>query len=110
MGFLIFRQCIQGTFELRFCRSGKVKFLTFHKSLMETLMVDSSPITSHPTVMVAALEHLFQRATTRRLPDKGPAQTWKAIRAENEIQKSFTEQRQGENPDQFSKTTKTCLI
>lgn len=51
-------------------------FLTCHKSLMETLVLDSRPNTSHLAVIVAAFEHRFQRATTKRCPLKGPAQTW----------------------------------
>lgn len=49
--------------------------LTFHKSLTETMVEDSSPSAAQLTVIVAIFEHRFHRATTRRLPDNGPAQT-----------------------------------
>lgn len=55
----------------------QVQFRTFHRSLTETLVLDSSPSTFHPAVMVAGLEHRFQSATTIRCPDKGPAHTWR---------------------------------
>lgn len=52
----------------------RVSQLTFHKSLMETLIEDSSPSTSHLTVIVEAFEPLFHRTTAKRWPESGPAQ------------------------------------
>lgn len=53
----------------------RASVLTFHKSLTETLVDDSSPSAPHAAVMVAAFEHRFQRTTAIRCPVKGPAQT-----------------------------------
>lgn len=42
---------------------------------MDTLIFVSRPSTSHLAVIVAALEHRFHNATTRRCLDNGPAHT-----------------------------------
>lgn len=56
---------------------GVLTQFTFHKSLTEKVVEDSCPIAFHLAVIVAAFEHLFHKATTKRCPVSGPAQIWK---------------------------------